>query len=101
MSAQIKTVQRTLDELNERLLANVRANIDVTHYVTQPTGRVLCQMILQNGMIIEGYAMCSRTTDGKMEARRAALKQVILIEQYLESERLYQAALADQTTKAG
>lgn len=95
MSAQIKTVQRTLDDLNERLLANVRANIEATHYTSQPTGRVLCQMFLRNGMVIEGYAMRSKTNDGKMEARRAALRQVILIEQYLESERLYQETLGD------
>jgi hypothetical protein len=92
MNTQIKIVQRTLDDLNERLLANVRANVEVTQYTNRPNGEVLCQMFLRNGMIVEGYAVRSKSDDGKMIARRRALKQVILIEQYLEAERLYQAA---------
>lgn len=90
MTTQIKVIQRTLDDLNERLLANAWANIEVTQYIPQPKGVILCRMFLRNGMIVEGYA--TQANNGKGDARLRAIKQVLLIEQYLEAERLYQAA---------
>lgn len=99
MTTSIKIVQRTLDDLNEELLAQTRKDVEVTAYTNLSTGRVCCQMFMKNGTVIEGYAFRTKFSDGKMDARRAALKLVILIEQYMAAERLYQETLTQ--TNAG
>lgn len=89
-----KIGQKVWDDLNTKLLERVRANVFAVNYRLLQNASMRCQIVLQNGLIVEGFAQVSRGNDGKMEARRKALKSVILIEQYLEAERLYREALA-------
>ena len=84
MDATTKFGQKTWDVLLARLLHNIRSNTEQVIYTILPGEIARCQIHMRNGFIVEGYAK-----GGPTPARRDAIRQLLLVEQYLEAERLY------------
>ena len=84
MDTSTKFGQKLWDGLISKLLCNIRNNTERVTYTSLSNQVTLCQIHMKNGFVVEGYAK-----GGPTPARKDATRQLLLVEQYLEAERLY------------
>lgn len=92
MFTETQRLLKGWEALKGKILEEARSQVEATSYQLMPNATYRCQMVLRNGMVLEGYAPLSRGHDGKMAARKEVIAKIVLIEQYLAAERLYQEA---------
>ena len=90
METKLNTVY---NEIVKSLKADIERDVEVVNYRYVPgENRMYCQFSMKNGMIIEGFPLVihgSVLDKARDNARKEALKILILIEQYMLADDLY------------
>jgi len=103
MTTKAITAKALENDLIARLKHAIELDVEVVAYDFQPkANRMVCYFYMRNGFIIEGVVFALVDTLGNREkARKTALEKLILIEQYVLADTLYQKAEQDNIKKLG
>ena len=90
-------LKELVGEVSAELVTELEGKLEGVTYYTSPSGRTTCQLLLVNGFVVQGACFGAKTKTAAMErARKNAVAQLLYIEQYLKTERLYQSMKAGE-----